>query len=90
MDNRLFVSNLTHQTTEATLAELFEAVGEGISVNIVTDQVTDRSLGFAFVEMAEESAARRAIRQLNGKTVDEQDISVAEAVSQRPHELQGS
>jgi len=86
MNKRLYVGNLSYQTTEATLSDLFGVIGEVISVDLITDRMTGRSRGFAFVEMAEQSAAQQAINQLNGKTVDGQDIKVEEAHPRRPRE----
>ena len=90
MNKRLYVGNLSYQTTEATLSNLFGAIGEVTSVDLITDRMTGRSRGFAFVEMAQESAAQEAISQLNGKTVNEQDIKVAEARPRRSREQQDS
>jgi len=89
MSKKLYVGNLNYATTEATLAGLFEAVGEVVSINIITDRMTGRSRGFGFVEMAEESAAREAISQLNGKMVDGRSIRVAEARPQQSSERGG-
>jgi RNA recognition motif-containing protein len=61
------------------LSELFGEIGEVVSVTLITDRQSGRSKGFAFVEMAEQSAAQEAINTLDGKTVDERDIKVAEA-----------
>jgi cold-inducible RNA-binding protein len=84
MAKKLYVGNLDYATTEASLSELFASVGEVLSVNLVTDRMTGRSRGFAFVEMAEASAAQRAIDELNGKMVGQRQIKVAEARPQRP------
>jgi cold-inducible RNA-binding protein len=84
MSKKLYVGNLDYATTEATLSELFAAVGEVLSVNLITDRMTGRSRGFAFVEMAESSAAQQAINELNGKAVGERQIKVAEARPQQP------
>ena len=88
MTKKLYVGNLSYHTTEATLSDLFAAVGEVTSVNLITDRMTGRSRGFAFVEMAEESAAQQAINEINGRMVDGRDIKVAEARPQRPREGQ--
>jgi|GEM_PF-651859 len=90
MNKRLYVGNLSYQTTEVTLSDLFGAIGEVISVNLITNSVTGRSRGFAFVEMAEESAAQKAINQLDGKTVDGRDIKVADARPRRSREQRDS
>ena len=79
MSQRLYVGNLSYNTTEAMLSELFGEIGEVVSVTLITDRQSGRSKGFAFVEMAEQSAAQEAINTLDGKTVDERDIKVAEA-----------
>ncbi|MBN1953895.1 MAG: RNA-binding protein [Anaerolineae bacterium] len=79
MTKKLYVGNLSYSTTNATLSELFGAVGEVESVNLITDRMTGQSKGFAFVEMAEHSAALEAIEQLNGKELDGRSIKVAEA-----------
>jgi cold-inducible RNA-binding protein len=79
MAKKLYVGNLSYTTTETTLSELFGGVGEVLSVNVITDRMTGRSRGFAFVEMAEHTAAQEAINQLNGREVDGRSIKVAEA-----------
>ena len=84
MSKKLYVGNLDYATTEATLSDLFSQVGEVLSVNLVTDRMTGRSRGFAFVEMAEASDAQRAIDELNGRTVGQREIKVAEARPRRP------
>lgn len=86
MGKRLYCGNLAYETTEATLSELFGTIGEVVSVNLITDRMTGRSKGFAFVEMAEDEAARRAINELNGKQVNGREINVAEA---RPQQQRG-
>ncbi len=84
MPKKLYVGNLSYETTEATLSDLFGTVGEVASVNLITDRMTGRSRGFAFVEMAEESTAQEAIGQLNGREVDGRNLKVAEARPRRP------
>jgi cold-inducible RNA-binding protein len=84
MAKKLYVGNLDYTTTEGTLSELFASVGEVLSVNLITDRMTGRSRGFAFVEMAEASAAQRAIDELNGKMVGQRQLKVAEARPQKP------
>jgi RNA recognition motif-containing protein len=83
MAKNLYVGNLGYSTTEAALSELFGAIGEVTSVNLITDRMTGRSKGFAFVEMAEFTAAQEAISQLNGKELDGREIKVAEARPKR-------
>ncbi|MBL7063702.1 MAG: RNA-binding protein [Anaerolineae bacterium] len=83
MAKKIYVGNLGYETTEATLSELFGALGEVLSVNLITDRMTGRSKGFAFVEMADQTAALEAINQLNGREVDGRSIKVNEARPKR-------
>jgi cold-inducible RNA-binding protein len=63
---KIFVGNFAFSMTEAELRSMFEPHGKVESVTIVTDRDTGRSRGFAFVEMAENGAAEKAIAALNG------------------------
>jgi len=89
MPKKLYVGNLSYETTEASLSELFGAIGEVVSVSLITDRMTGRSKGFAFVEMAEQSAAQQAISQLNGQDVDGRSLKVAEARPKRQRDQWG-
>ena len=82
MNKRIFVGNLSYQTTENDLAALFEQAGQVESVNIITDRDTGRSKGFAFVEMAGDEA-EKAIAQFNGAELNGRSLTVNEA---RPRE----
>jgi len=88
MAKKLYVGNLSYSTTESNLSKLFGTVGEVASVSLITDRASGRSKGFAFVEMAEDSAAQEAIAQLNGKELDGREINVAEARPQKPRSSQ--
>ena len=79
MTKKLYVGNLSYQTTDTKLRELFAAYGEIESVNVITDRETGRPRGFAFVEMATEQAADASITGLNGKMVDDREIKVNKA-----------
>ena len=83
MGTKLYVGNLSYASTEASLSEAFSVFGEVESVNVITDRMTGRSRGFAFVEMADDSAAKAAIEGLNGKPVDGRNLRVDEARPQR-------
>lgn len=89
MARKLYVGNLSYSTTEDTLMKLFSTVGKVESVNIITDRMSERSKGFGFVEMETEVAAQAAISQLNGSTVDDRQITVAEARPQRERSDRG-
>src|SRR3990170_2942918 len=75
----LFVGNVSFQTTESELQALFEPFGEITRVQIMTDRDTGRSRGFAFVEMANDEDAAKAIAALNGKEVNGRALNVNEA-----------
>ncbi|HVG18354.1 MAG TPA: RNA-binding protein [Blastocatellia bacterium] len=75
---RIFVGNLSYQTTEDQLTDLFSEVGQVESATIVTDRDTGRSRGFAFVEMDPDSAAK-AIERFNGHELNGRAINVNEA-----------
>ena len=79
MAKRLYVGNLSYSVTHPILSAAFEEVGEVVSVDLITDRMTGRSKGFAFVEMAQDDAAQEAIKQLDGKELDGRAIKVAEA-----------
>ena len=76
---RIYVGNLSSETTEEELRQEFEASGKVESVNIITDKISGRPKGFGFVEMASKSEAEAAITSLNGKTLKERTIVVNEA-----------
>jgi len=79
MSQKVYVGNLSYNTTEDTLRTLFAEYGEIESVNLITDRDSGRPKGFAFVEMSTEQAAREAISALNGKSVDDREIKVDKA-----------
>lgn len=76
---KLYVGNLSFQTTEATLRELFEQAGEVVSVTLITDRDTGRSRGFAFVEYATEAEAQEARQRFNGMEFEGRNLRVDEA-----------
>ena len=77
---RLYVGNVSYQTTEASLREVFEQEGRRVSeVKIVTDRETGQPRGFAFVEMASPADAEAAIAALNGGDLDGRSLKVSEA-----------
>jgi RNA recognition motif-containing protein len=86
MSKRIYVGNLSFDTTEQVLSALFEPIGRVESVHIITDRDTGRSKGFAFVEMRDEDA-EKAIAQLNGAEVGGRSLTVNAA---RPREERGT
>jgi RNA recognition motif-containing protein len=84
MGNRLYVGNLSFDTTTASLEELFAPIGRGpTDVFVVTDRMTGRSRGFAFVTMSTDQDAAAAIEQLDGKMFEGRPLRVNEA-QERP------
>ena len=83
MGNRLYVGNLSFNTTQATLEAAFAAVGEVREVAMPTDRETGQPRGFAFVTMGSAQAANAAISQLNGSMLDGRQLKVNEA-QERP------
>ena len=84
MGKNLYVGNLSYNTTQNRLQELFQAHGEVVSVNVITDRDTGRPRGFAFVEMGTEQAAKAAIAALDGQEVDGRELTVNEARPRAP------
>ena len=78
MTQKMYVGNLSFQSTEGDLESLFAQVGDVESVRIITDRDTGRSRGFGFVEMSDENAAK-AIEQFNGAELDGRELTVNEA-----------
>ena len=72
-NTKLFVGNLSFDTTENDLQDMFAACGPVSEVNLVMDRMTNRPRGFAFVTMATAEAAQAAITQLSGKSVGGRD-----------------
>ena len=78
MSKKLFVGNLSFQTTESDVRSAFEQYGTVESVTIITDRDTGRSKGFGFVEMSEEDA-NKAIAGLSGSQLNGRALTVNEA-----------
>ncbi len=83
---KLYVGNLSFNTTAQDLQELFGSVGTVESANVIDDRETGRSRGFGFVEMSSKEEGENAIEQFNGKEVDGREIKVNEA---KPQENRG-
>jgi RNA recognition motif-containing protein len=79
MSTKLFVGNLSFQTTSADLQEMFSQAGTVESASVIEDRETGRSRGFAFVEMATNDEAAAAISQFNGKEISGRALKVNEA-----------
>ena len=79
MNKKLYVGNLSYETTENELQKLFVEVGPVLSATIITDRASGRSKGFGFVEMETEQAAQEAIERLNNLELNQRTITVSEA-----------
>ena len=76
MSSKIYVGNLTFQTTSADLEKLCAQHGEVTKAQVITDRDTGRSRGFGFVEMATAEAATAAISSLNGRNLDGRELTV--------------
>lgn len=76
---KLYVGNLSFNTSESQLRDLFAAHGEVRTASLVMDRDTGRPRGFGFVEMSDDTQAQAAIAALNGSNVDGRDLTVNEA-----------
>jgi len=85
MSKKIYVGNLSYDTTEEKLSNLFAQHGEIVSVKAITDKFTGKSKGFAFVEMVNDNEAKAAINALNGMDLDGRSIKVNEALD-KPRE----
>src|SRR5262245_6791994 len=86
MGKKLYVGNLTYETTSAELEKMFEPYGVVQSAQVIMDRDTGRSKGFAFVEMNSDAEAQAAIAGLSGKQLGGRSLVVNEA---KPREDRG-
>lgn len=83
MNNKLFVGNLSFNTTENDLRDTFGAHGAVVEANLITDRETGRARGFGFVTMSNDEEANKAVEALNGAELDGRSLTVNVA---RPRE----
>ncbi len=86
MGKKLYVGNLSFDTTETQLRDMFAPFGAVQSAQVITDRDTGRSKGFGFVEMGSDQEAKAAIDGLGGKMFDGRSLTVNEA---KPKESRG-
>lgn len=79
MATKLYVGGVSYGSTEDGLRDAFAQAGNVVSAKIIIDKMTGRSRGFAFVEMATEDEAQKAIELWNGKELDGRTLTVNEA-----------
>jgi RNA recognition motif-containing protein len=92
MDTKLYVGNLSYDTTEDSLRSKFAEAGTVVSVEMIKDRDTGRMKGFAFITMNNQEEAENAIRMLNGKMLDNREIKVniAKPREERPRKSYNS
>ena len=76
MESKLYVGNLSYDTTEDGLRNMFAQAGTVVSIDIIKDRDTGRMKGFAFVTMDSDAEAQNAITMLNEKTLDDRALKV--------------
>jgi RNA recognition motif-containing protein len=86
MSNKLFVGNISFNTTENDLQDAFAAHGTVLEANLMMDRATGRARGFGFVTMSTPEEAQKAMTALNGATIDGRNLTVNIA---RPREEGG-
>ncbi|MGE3171814.1 MAG: RNA recognition motif domain-containing protein [Planctomycetota bacterium] len=87
MGSRLYVGNLSFESTEAGLQAHFEQTGCKVaSVAVVQDRATGRSRGFAFVDMTSDADAQTAIKAFDGSQFDGRSLKVSEAAERKPRQ----
>src|SRR3989338_11391543 len=84
MAKKLYVGNISYQTTEDDLNTLFSQAGNIESVKIINDQYSGRSKGFGFVEFSTQEEADKAVSMFNGYALGERKLIVNEARPQAP------
>jgi len=89
MNKKLYVGNLSYDTTDDMLKEYFAKAGEVASASVITDRMSGRSKGFGFVEMGSEEDAQKAIDTLNGKPLEGREIRIDEARPMRERSFDG-
>ncbi len=83
MSTKLFVGNISFNTTENDLQDAFAAHGTVVEANLMMDRATGRPRGFGFITMGSAEEAQKAISAMNGATLDGRNLTVNEA---RPRE----
>ena len=86
METKIYVGNLSYDTTEDELKELFAQAGTVASVALIKDRDTGQSKGFAFIEMSNQAEAEKAIQMFNGQSMKNRELKVNLA---RPREERG-
>ena len=86
---KIFIGNLPFSVSQEQLEEIFVEYGEIVEANLITDRMTGRSKGFAFIEYADEESAQKAIDAMHGQTLEERELVVNIARPKRPRNFGG-
>ena len=86
MGRKLYVGNLSFDTTDQTLQDTFSTYGEVTSATVIKDRDTNRSKGFGFVEFSQDADAQKAKGAMDGKELDGRSLRVDEAKEPRERE----
>ena len=81
---QIYVGNISYNTTEEGLNDLFSGFGNVENVKIIIDRETNRSKGFGFITMSDKSEAQKAIEELNDKEFEGRNLKVNEAKPREP------
>ncbi len=86
MAKKLFVGSLPYSATQPQIEEMFAKIGKVISAQLITDKYSGQSKGFAFVEMSTDEEAEKAIKELNGYSMDGRSlvVNIAKPKEERP------
>ena len=87
MGRKLYVGNLSFDTTDQTLQDTFSTYGEVTSATVIKDRDTNRSKGFGFVEFSQDADAQKAKGAMDGKELDGRSLRVDEAKEPREREF---
>lgn len=91
MEKRLYVGNLSYNTTEDALEEMFQQAGTVVKCELMLDKFTSRSRGFAFIEMSTHEEAQKAVDMLNEQNLDGRNlrVNIARPRDERPARREG-
>jgi RNA recognition motif-containing protein len=89
MDAKLYVGNLSYDTTEDGLRTRFAEAGSVVAIDVIKDRDSGRPKGFAFITMSNQEEAENAIKMFNGKMLDDRElkVNIARPREERPRKF---